>query len=158
MILPVMTGMSPVGGEEMMASPRETADAFTAALNAADFDKAAAFYAPDVVFVAPDAGELTGREQAGEHHRAFFQAFEGATVEIVGAHDAGNVTIDEWVFRGTHTAPLATPTGEEVPPTGRSIELHGADVQVHRDGAVTHHRLYFDQVELLRGLGLMPGG
>ena len=140
----------------MMASPRETADALTAALNAGDFDELAALYAADVVFVAPDAGELTGREQTVEHHRTFFRAFPGATVEAVRAHDAGDVTIDEWVFRGTHTAPLVTPTGEEIPPTGRSVELHGADIQIHREGAITNHRLYFDQVELLRGLGLMP--
>jgi hypothetical protein len=52
--------------------------------------------------------------------------------------------------------PLATPTGETLPPTGRRVSVRGVDVQTHLGGGVARHHIYFDQVEFLAQLGLMP--
>jgi len=137
-------------------TPRQTADAATAAFNAHDVSAVAALYHPDVVLVTPDAGELKGREQAAEYQRAFMQGFPDGKVETVAMHDAGNTTIDEWVFHGTNTGALPLPSGETLPATRKRISLRGIDVAVHKGSAIAAHRVYFDQVELLTQLGLMP--
>lgn len=137
-------------------TPRETADAGSNAFNAHDLKALAALYRPDAVLVTPDAGELKGREQAAEYQRGFMQAFPDGRAEVVAKHDAGDVTIDQWIFSGTNSGPLATPTGEVIQPTGRRVSVRGIDVQTHVGGGVATHHIYFDQVEFLTQLGLMP--
>jgi uncharacterized protein (TIGR02246 family) len=142
-------------GSTPRPSPRERADSSTAAYNAGDLTLLAGFYLPEALFVAPDA-ELKGREQVAEYFRAFLEAFPDGYAEVVSRHDAGATTIDEWVFHGTHTGPLPTPTGETIPPTGARVSVRGVDIQTHRNGGVARHHTYFDQVQFLTQLGLMP--
>lgn len=137
-------------------SPRATADAGLAAFNARDLAALAALYRPDAVLVTPDAGESKGREQAAEYQRAFMHAFPDGRAEVVAKYDAGNTTIDEWIFRGTNSGHLQTATGETIPPTGRRVAVRGIDVQTHVAGGVATHHVYFDQLEFLTQLGLMP--
>ena len=142
--------------EESMASPRETTDAFTAEYNAHHWAKAAEFYRSDVVLVTPDAGELRGRAQAAEYLRGFLEAFPDARVEVVRKHDAGATTIDEWIFHGTHTGPLLLPSGESLPATGKRVAVRGVDIVTYDGGAIASHHMFFDQVQFLVALGLMP--
>ena len=60
-----------------------------------------------------------------------------------------------FTFDGTHTDTLAGPAGE-IPATGRT--LHGRGVQMLRieDDCAAEVQLYFDQVQVLTQLGLMP--
>ena len=139
-----------------MAVPRELTNAITTAYNAHELSKVVQFFKPDIVLITPDAGELKGREQAAEYHRTFLQAFPDATVEVVAKHDAGDTTIDEWIFYGTHTGPLQVPSGETIPATGKRISVRGVDVVSYAGGAVARHHMYFDQVQFLTALGLMP--
>jgi uncharacterized protein (TIGR02246 family) len=114
--------------EGSMPTPRELTDAITTAYNAHQLSRLAEFFRPDIVLVAPDAGELKGREQVAEYHRAFLQAFPDATVEVVAKHDSGDTTIDEWIVQATHTGPLSLPGGETIPATGRRVSVRGVDV------------------------------
>jgi SnoaL-like polyketide cyclase len=68
---------------------------------------------------------------------------------------AGEWAVQEFTFEGTHDATLSGPGGD-IPATHR--QLKGRGVQVFRvvDGAVTDARLYFDQVQVMTQLGLMP--
>jgi ketosteroid isomerase-like protein len=61
----------------------------------------------------------------------------------------------EGVYSGTHTGVLATPQGDLLP-TGRKLELRFRDVFQVKAGKAVAHRLYFDNVEFLTQLGLMP--
>ena len=140
-----------------MGIAREKADAFAAAYNAHDLDKALAFFRPDATFVSPDAGELKGIEQIKAYHQIFFDAFPDAYVDVLTSYEDGHVTFDEWIFRGTHTGPLPLPNGETLPPTGRRIAVRGSDVGVHDgDGVVVSQHMYFDQMQLARELGVLP--
>ena len=53
------------------------------------------------------------------------------------------------------TSVRKTPQGE-IPPTGKTIDLHFCDVFQVSGGKAIAHRLYFDNVEFLSQLGLMP--
>ena len=139
-----------------MAAPRETAHAAIGAWNARDLAKLAGFYRPDVVLVNPDAGELKGREQAIERDRVFMKAFPDAEMGIAASYESGDTAILEWVFRGTNTGPLPLPSGETLPATGKRVSVRGADVVTFDGGAVVSLHSYYDQVELLTRLGLMP--
>jgi hypothetical protein len=66
------------------------------------------------------------------------------------------VAIDEGYVVGTHTAPLSLPSGESVPATGKQIRVRSCDIASVEGGLVTNHRFYFDQMEFLGQLGLLP--
>jgi ketosteroid isomerase-like protein len=62
----------------------------------------------------------------------------------------------EGFITGTHTQPLPVPNGEDIPPTGKRIRVRECDVVTVEGGVVTSHHFYFDQVEFLGQLGLLP--
>jgi hypothetical protein len=52
--------------------------------------------------------------------------------------------------------PLPMPTGEAIPATGKQIRVRACDVATVEGGRLTSHRIYFDQMEFLGQLGLLP--
>jgi steroid delta-isomerase-like uncharacterized protein len=115
-----------------------------------------ACYADDATAVTPDAGELRGRDAIVGWMREFNEAMPDLRWEELAKHEAGNVAIDEGYVVGTHTGPLAMPTGEALPATGKKIRVRGCDIAVVEDGRITSHRFYYDQMEFLGQLGLLP--
>jgi ketosteroid isomerase-like protein len=120
-----------------------------------DWQRDREIMSPDVVTMAPGAGTLNGLDAFLGHEAVFPTAFPDARAELIRAVASGDTVIVEGAFSGTRTGPLASPAGE-VPPTGRSLRLEFADVFVIRDGIVVEHRIYYDQVEFMTQLGLMP--
>ena len=57
---------------------------------------------------------------------------------------------------GTHTEPLTMPNGETVPPTGKKVRFRECDVVTVDGGLITSHRFYYDQMDVLGQLGLLP--
>ena len=53
----------------------------------------------------------------------------------------------------THTGPVRSPR-REVPPTGRALALSSCDFG--RDGRIATWHAYFDNVDFMTQLGLMP--
>src|ERR671922_2532553 len=100
------------GRVRQMGEAREVMDRITDAYFSKDMDAAAKLYAPDAVAVAPDAGELRGRDQIVAWSKELFDAFPDATYEPVNEYEAGNTAIDEGYFVGPNTGPLQGPTGK----------------------------------------------
>jgi ketosteroid isomerase-like protein len=71
-------------------------------------------------------------------------------------YETGEVAIDEGFVVGTNSGPLHLPTGETLPATGKQLRIRSCDVVKVEGGEITSHHLYFDQVEFLAQLGLMP--
>jgi steroid delta-isomerase-like uncharacterized protein len=140
-----------------MATALEVARAAVAAWNAHDPSRLATFYRPDVTVVSPDGGEQRGSDEAARRDQAFMAAFPDATQEIQAGYEDGETAIIEWVFSGTNSGPLPLPGGATLPATGKRVSVRGADFVTVADGAVASLRTYYDQVELLTQLGLMPG-
>lgn len=139
-----------------MGEAREVMDRATEAYFSNDYAAAGALYAPDAVAVTPDDQTLKGPDEIVGFFRGWFEAFPDATYEDIGKHESGNVAVDEGIFRGTHTGPMATPDGGTIPPTGKRVSLRGADVATVENGRITKHHFYFDQMALMVQLGLMP--
>ena len=68
----------------------------------------------------------------------------------------GEYVVTEWVATCTHTGPLVSPSGQSIPPTGKHAATHGSNTFEVKNGKVASTRVYWDMVELLGQLGLMP--
>ena len=86
----------------------------------------------------------------------FQEAFPDLRLEIKRLLTDGSSAAAEGTIAGTHDGVLHTPNGD-VAPTGRAVELRveGADVT---DGHILKsEHLFFDQMDFLGQLGLLPG-
>ncbi len=138
-----------------MGEAREVMNGLTEAVMKGDVDTAAAMHADDAVSVTPDQGELVGRQQAIDYLMGFRDAFPDLAWEPLQSHESGDTAIDEGYVTGTHTQPLTIPGQDPVPATGRSIRIRSADAITVKDGQISSHRYYFDQMEFMEQLGLL---
>ncbi|MEU0393643.1 nuclear transport factor 2 family protein [Streptomyces sp. NPDC006208] len=140
-----------------MGQAREVMDRLTEALAPTpDLKAIAALFAQDAVAVTPDAGEITGRDNIVEYWRQMTDAVSETTYERVAAYESGNTAIDEGIFGGRNTGPLQLSSGELLPPTGNVIRIRGCDFATVQDGLIVNYRVYFNQLDFLEQLGLLP--
>lgn len=139
-----------------MGQARDAMDRLTTAMTAKDKEAQAACYAADAVAITPDQGEITGQEAISNYLSQFGESFPDIDYEYVQRYEAGNVAIDEGFVTGTNTGPLPLPSGESLPPTGKSIRVRSCDIAQVEGGLITQHKFYFDQMEFLGQLGLLP--
>ena len=125
--------------------------------DAGEIDGFIELQAPDCTWITP-SGEVHGRDGLRAWLEPWLAGFpSGRRHELtrVIEHD-GNVYA-EGVFHGVNTGPMETPEGT-LPPTGRPLAMRFAlvvDVDLEADGA-REVRLYFDQLDFLGQLGLLP--
>lgn len=139
-----------------MGEAREVMNRVTEAVEDGDLGALKELYAPDAVAESPDAGTISGRDEIVSWFAGFVAAFPDASWESVHKHESGDTAIDEGYIVGTHTGPLAAPTGESIPATGKRVRLRETDIVTVKDGLVTSHRFYFDQMDFMGQLGLAP--
>ena len=109
-------------------------------------------------WVVPGA-ELHGKEQLRPWLELFWQGFSSFRHDLNAIYEAGpDRLICEGVWSGRNDGPLAMPDGSEAPPTGREVAFRFAIVVDREPGAQVAGavRLYFDQLEFLGELGLVP--
>lgn len=141
-----------MSGQDAAALVRASHEAF----NARDFDRVDEIVAGDLEHTNVATGEtFRGPEGMKRFERGWIEAFSDAETEIVSLHGGDDFAVVEFIGRGTHDGPLASPGGE-LPPTGRRIETHFCEVFEVRDGRLVRGRIYFDLVTLMGQLGLMP--
>ena len=126
--------------------------------NAGDRDAWAALYAEDVVYEAPGDQRISGIRDLGEK---YFDALITAAPDRVSSDVVlladGEYVVEQGRYVGTHTGPLRSPDGMEVPPTGKHFDFQFVGIFRVQDGKITTIRIFYDQIELLMQLGLMPG-
>ena len=139
-----------------MGEARQTIDQMTKCMENRDMEGLAALYAEDAVATTPDAGELKGREAIVAYLTTIVVALPDFRWESLAEHESGNTSADEGWVCGTNTGPIELPDGSVIPPTGRSVRVRGVDLATVENGQIVRHNFYFDQVEFLTQLGLMP--
>jgi ketosteroid isomerase-like protein len=133
----------------------ETRKKFLYAVSRGDVDMILDLYQPDAVLEAPE-GRFEGREQIEQYYRAQLTPLD-AELKVQAVHRDGNTEIGEWVMEATHTGDMQLPDGTTLAATGRQVRQRGVDVAVYVDGLVSQQRVYYDNVEALSQLGLLPG-
>ncbi|MFF3344772.1 ester cyclase [Streptomyces sp. NPDC002779] len=142
-----------------MGQAREVMDRLTEAITSADQKTIGELYAQDAVAITPDGGELHGREDIAAYWRQMTEAMPEARFESVHSYEVGDTAIDEGIYTGRNTGPIQLPTGETLPPTQKEIRIRGVDFATVDDtGHIVDYRLYFDEMEFLDQLGLLPPG
>ncbi len=136
-----------------MADARDVILKHIAAVN--DRDSGADPWSPDAVLVAP-GGQATGRDEVIGFLGVFQEAFPDLRLEISQLLTDGAAAAAEGTLTGTHDGVLHTPEGD-VAPTGRAVELRWAAVYVTDGDALKSEHLFFDQMDFLGQLGLLPG-
>ena len=140
-----------------MGQAREVMDRLTEALTAPDIKAVGELFAADAVAVTPDEGEIHGRDNIVEYWKHMTEAIPEATYESIYSYEVGDTAIDEGFFSGRNTGPLVLPTGESLPATQKEVRMRGVDLAtIDGDGRIASYRLYFDQMEFVTQLGLMP--
>jgi steroid delta-isomerase-like uncharacterized protein len=139
-----------------MATTKDIGDRNVAAWRARDVEAFAALYADDAELVAPGEPPAVGKDGARQWMTAWCGAFPDNDITIHAEHVVGETIVYEATFTGTHTGDMPTADGGAIPATGRTLVGRFAEVFTIRDGLIRSDRMYFDQVELLVQLGLMP--
>jgi predicted ester cyclase len=124
-------------------------------LNAHDMSVWASKLAPGFAADYPGGSGLNA-QGARLFNESFFPAFSDLRFEVQRTLVAGDSVIIEWRAGGTHDGPLTSPTGQTIPPTYRKGAIAGVLVADVKDGQITRERTYWDQMELLGQLGLIP--
>ena len=136
-----------------MGEARKVFDRFTAAMTRGDIDEVSSLYAEDATAHSPE-GEFRGRKEIVEFLRPFTEAFSDFRWESLHSSEDGNTAIDEGWICGVHTGPLPGPDGQPISATGKAIRVRECDAITVERGAITSHRFYYDQTDLLTQLGL----
>jgi hypothetical protein len=141
-----------------MADLKDIAQRNIAAFNAHDTNALAALDHQDVVSTAPSPTgrtELRGREAAKGYNQSWFTAFPDAKVTSTNDVIAGDYIVQEGTFEGTNTGTWTSEAGD-MPATGKTLKGQFCQVIRTKDGLIVSSNLYFDQVQVLTQLGLMP--
>ena len=138
-----------------MADAQQVGADFVAAFNDHDESRIRELNAENTIFEGPGDVHLEGREAATQYAMAWLNAFPDARLNVKNEFASCDWVVQEFTFEGTHEGTLSGPAGE-IPATHR--RLNGRGVQIFRveGDAVVDTRLYFDQVQILTQLGLMP--
>ena len=123
-----------------------------------DRDRWAELYHEDVVFEAPGGSRISGLEDLKV---SYFDALLTAAPDR-GSSDVvliseGEHVVEQARYTGTHTGTWRNPNGVEIPATGKTLDFPFVGVFRVERGRISSIRLYYDQVEVLNQLGLMPG-
>ena len=111
-------------------------------------------YTDDVEIRAPGT-ELDGRVAAAAWIDVFLLAFPDLHHDILASVEADNQVAAEVRFTGSHTGPLASPSGD-IAPTGKTVILDYADILRFTGEQLQSEHVYFDQAAFLTQLGLLP--
>lgn len=138
-----------------MADARQLGAKFVDAFNAHDEARIRELNGENVVFEAPGEIHLEGRDAATEYAMAWLRAFPDARLTVTNELADGDWVAQEFTFEGTHEDTLSSPSGD-IPATHKRLDGRGVQIFKVEGEVVTDTRLYFDQVDVMTQLGLMP--
>ena len=125
--------------------------------NTGDRDAWAALYDEDVTWEAPGDARISGlADLKVKYFDAHVEAAPDRISRVLALVAEGDLVVEEARYTGTHTGTFRSPDGLEIPATGKKMDFGFTAVFRVENGKITSIRLYYDQLELLTQLGLMP--
>ena len=90
-----------------------------------------------------------GPQEVSDYFEETRRAFPDQRNELLALHHSDDAVLVEAIIRGTHRGPLRS-----LPPTGREYELRILSMFVFEEDRLLCERVYFDQLTVLRQLGI----
>jgi steroid delta-isomerase-like uncharacterized protein len=124
--------------------------------DAHDFEGFLALQADDAVWRVPGV-EITGKDELRGWLQQFWVGFPTYRHDLTRVVESEGVVWAEGTWTGVNDGPLLSPDGE-APPTGKTVSFRfGMSVAIDIEaGHATTVELYYDQLEFLMQLGLIP--
>ena len=138
-----------------MPEVKDTTSRFVSAFNAHDEKALHATHAENIKFNAPGGFKATNAKDATGYAMTWLKAFPDGKMKVRTEIVSGPWVVQEIAMEGTHTAPLETPNGT-VQPTYKKLAGYGVQILKVEDGKITEARIYFDQLDQMTQLGLIP--
>ena len=139
----------------MASAAQQVVAAAVEAFNSHEASRIRATYADDAVLEAPGDVRLVGPDASTEFLMGWVNAFPDGVWTVSNEVASGDRVGTEFTFEGTHEAPLPGPDGE-IPATHRRIAIRGVEVFRIVGDKIAEDHLYYDQVQVLEQLGVMP--
>jgi steroid delta-isomerase-like uncharacterized protein len=125
--------------------------------NAGDRDGWAELYDENVEWEAPGGARISGLAHLKvKYFDAHLEAAPDRTSRVLSLIAEGDFVVEHGRYIGTHTGTWRGPDGVEIPATGKSMDFPFCAIFRVNNGKIASIRLYYDQLELLTQLGLMP--
>jgi steroid delta-isomerase-like uncharacterized protein len=90
-----------------------------------------------------------GEDEVRRYYADSRAAFPDQRNELIALHHSDDTVIVEFDLLGTHLGPL-----RGLPPTGRSFRCRMCALFIFEDDRITGERVYFDQLTIMRQLGV----
>jgi steroid delta-isomerase-like uncharacterized protein len=142
-------------GNSLQASPLQEQNkaiakrAFEEILSKGHFELVDQLYAKDFVNHAGHRDATLEEDQAAL--KGWHQAFSDIAIEPQKLIAEDDLVTVYWIARGTNTG-----TGNGLPVTGKKVELGGITIWRIVDGKIKEEWSAFDQLSMMRQLGLLP--
>lgn len=102
---------------------------------------------------------MEGIDAILENAQGWKRAFPDARGRVLAAYADGPTVVVELEWEGTHTGPMTTPTGDELPPTQKRATVKACQVIEVDGGRIKSIRHYFNLMTLMNQLGVgVPSG
>jgi predicted ester cyclase len=135
--------------------PKVLAAKYNQAFNAHDETTLKSLVAPNARFTAPGDVRLEGRDAVIGYSNGWMKALPDAKITVTHEIVSGPWIVQEFTFDGTHKAPLTGPMGT-IQATNRRVSGQCVSITRYENDLAAETRLYFDVVQLLTQLGVMP--
>ena len=112
-------------------------------------------YTEDVTGWSP-VMEVVSRDDLAADLRGRGGVFSDVELILDPVEAVGDKLIAEWQVAATHTGALVLDDDVVVEPTGRRLELRGVLIAEFEGDSIRRFRQYWNEAELLDGLGLLP--
>jgi steroid delta-isomerase-like uncharacterized protein len=151
----VVLGTAALGGA--MSDAKRVLEQAIELWNVGDRENWAALYDEDVEWEAPGGARISGLEDLKvKYFDALLEAAPDRSSSVESLFAEGDLVAETGRYTGTHTGTWRNPDGMEIPATGKSLDFPFSAVFRVENGKIISIRLYYDQVEVLSQLGLMP--
>jgi steroid delta-isomerase-like uncharacterized protein len=119
---------------------------------ARELDEALVMVADDILDHAATPGQPPGKEGGRQLFLSFYSAFPDFMIVVDEATAEGDKVAVRATFSGTHKGSF-----QGLQPTGKYFSTNGIEVFRVENGLFTERWFWFDTVNLMTQLGLMPG-
>jgi predicted ester cyclase len=138
-----------------MTEVKDTAANFVTAFNAHDERALNALHADNIKLDAPGGFKATNAHEATAYAMRWLKGFPNGKLTVRNEIVSAPWIAQEVIMEGTNTGPLEGPMGT-VQPTHRKVSSKGVQIFRIENGKIAETRLYFDLLDQMTQLGLVP--